>query len=369
MNTTSETKYTKFLAYLLGFISFTLFVYILTALSGFLIPITIAIFLTYLMHPLVEYLRKFKVPRWLSLIAILIFISSIYYLLGMLIVANSSAMAVKLEGYGTRLSEILQAILAPFNITAAELAELYGINVHQFDMHSVFQQLFAAGIIQGIFNSVGALVGDLFIALIFWVFMMMGKNKFEGRLRIAFANSREIIDNSLNSINQQLQLYLIVKTSVSLITGMIVTVILTAYGIDFAIFWGILTFVFNFIPNIGSIVITILPILVGFLEFGIGVKAISLGIVLSVNQNIWGNFVEPHFLGKQMDLSVVFVLFSLIFWGWIWGIAGMFLAVPIAALMKILCANIEPLKPVAVIMGSRTDVSLQEPVKIPDGDK
>lgn len=369
MTAKTDSRFTKITAYLLGFISFVLFVYILTALSGFLIPITIAIFLTYLLHPLVEYLHKHKVPRWLSLISILIIVGSIYYLLGMLIVSNSSNMAFKLQGYGIKLSEILQDILRPFNLTVSELAELYGINIEQFDMHSLFQQMFAAGIIVEVFNSVSAFIGDLFISLIFWIFMIMGKNKFEDRLRVAFADSRAIIDNSLKSINQQLQTYLIVKTSVSLITGMIVTIILTAYGIDFAIFWGILTVIFNFIPNIGSIVITILPILVGFLEFGIGVKSISLGLVLSVNQTIWGNFVEPHFLGKQMDLSVVFVLFSLIFWGWIWGLAGMFLAVPIAALMKIFFANIEPLKPVAVIIGSRTDVSLQEPIKIPAEDK
>ena len=124
------------------------------------------------------------------------------------------------------------------------------------------------------------------------------------------------------------------------------------YGIDFALVWGLLTFILNYIPNIGSLIATIAPILVAFLEFGLGFNTISLAILLLLTQNIFGNFLEPHYLGRQMDLSPVFVLFSLIFWGWIWGIVGMFLAVPIAACIKILFSNIEPLKPFAIIIGS-----------------
>jgi len=83
--------------------------------------------------------------------------------------------------------------------------------------------------------------------------------------------------------------------------------------------------------------------------------SISLAILLFITQNIFGNVVEPKFLGKKMDLSPVFILMSLIFWGWIWGIVGMFLAVPIASLLKILCSNIDALKPVAVIIGSKPE--------------
>ncbi len=119
--------------------------------------------------------------------------------------------------------------------------------------------------------------------------------------------------------------------------------------------WGFLTFVLNFIPNIGSMIATVCPIIIGLLQYGFGFTVISMAVILLIIQNVIGNIAEPHFLGTRMDLSPVFVLFSLIFWGWIWGIVGMFLAVPISASIKILFSNIEPLKPIAILLGSKTE--------------
>jgi predicted PurR-regulated permease PerM len=137
--------------------------------------------------------------------------------------------------------------------------------------------------------------------------------------------------------------------------GIITTLIFLAYGIDFAILWGILTFILNYIPNIGSLIATLGPVIIGLLQYGFGFTVISLAVILLIVHNIIGSVIEPHYLGRRMDLSPVFVLFSLIFWGWIWGIVGMFLAVPIAASMKILFSNIQPLKPLAVLMGSKAE--------------
>ncbi len=352
-NKGSTINYMKLTSYFLGFITFVIFVYILIAFKKILVPVTLAIFLTFLFHPLIEYLQKFKFPKWLSLILIIFFISGIYYLIGLLVVANFGTFTAKLQTYSENLAVFLQQILSPFNLTVKEVAQMFNIKTEQFDVSSLFQNLFKAGIIQNLFSSFSSMLGDFFILLIFWIFMIMGKKQFEERLKSAFEGRRDIIENTINSINNQLQSYIIIKTITSFTTGMIVTIILWLFGIDFAIFWGLLTFILNFIPNIGSVIATLFPIVISLLEYGIGVKTISLAALLIINQNIIGNFVEPHYLGRQMDLSPVFVLFSLIFWGWIWGIPGMFLSVPIAAAIKIFFSNIEPLKPIAIIMGRK----------------
>jgi AI-2 transport protein TqsA len=204
------------------------------------------------------------------------------------------------------------------------------------------------------FNSVSGMLGDIFIAIIFWIFMIMGKDSFEERLKNAFNERRNFVEKNINTINESLQSYIIIKTILSLTTGVIVTIILWIYGVDFAVVWGLLTFVLNYIPNIGSLIATACPIIVALFEYGLGFTTISMSVLLLLNQNIIGNIIEPHYLGRHMDLSPVFVLFSLIFWGWIWGVVGMFLAVPIAAAMKILFSNIEPLKPIAILMGRKT---------------
>lgn len=359
-------RYNKAIAYLLGFMCFALSVYILMSLSTILIPVTIAIFLTFLFHPLLVYLTKLKIPKWLALIIIVIFVSGLYYLLGLILVSSFSTFPEKLQVYIQNLSAFLQSLLSPFNITLREFADFLKINVEEFDIGSIFQSLFEAGIIQNIFNSLSGFLGDMFIAIIFWVFMILGKTKFEERLKHAFSENREVVEKNLNAIDEQLQSYIIIKTIISFITGSIATIILLIYGIDFAIVWGLLTFILNYIPNIGSFIATIAPITVALLEYGLGFKTVSLSALLLANQSLMGNFIEPHYLGRRMDLSPVFVLFSLIFWGWVWGVVGMFLAVPIAAGMKILFSNIEPLKPIAILMGSKilTEDEINTPYKV-----
>jgi len=349
----SLTKHTRATAYFLGFISFVLFVYILMALKEILVPVTIAIFLTYLFHPLLAYMKGRGVPKWLSLILILIFVALIGYLTGLLLISAASDLPEKLQAYFENISAFLSGILKPFDLTLREFASWFKIDLQRFKFSTLFEKLFEAGVIQNLFNSLSSMLGDFFISLVFWVFMMLGKVKFEERLTVAFAERSSVVKENLSNINVQLQSYLIIKTVLSLIVGITTTIVLLIYGIDFAVLWGVLTFILNFIPNIGSLIAALAPIIIGLLQYGLGITIISLAVILFLIHNIVGNLIEPHYLGRHMDLSPVFVLFSLIFWGWIWGIVGMFLAVPIAAAMKILFSNIEPLKPIAILMGSK----------------
>jgi AI-2 transport protein TqsA len=346
---------TKVVAYLLGFISFVLFVYVLMALKEILIPFTIAIFLTYLFHPLVSHLKKHGIPTWVSLVLIFIIVSSIYYLVGLLIISSLSSFPQNMQAYSANISKFLQQILTPFNLTIKEFAALFNLNLQEFDFSTVFQGLFKAGIIQNIFSSFSSMLEDFIIMMIFWIFMVLGKNKFEERVKVAFSNNKKSVEKTINSFNTQLQSYIIIKTIISLLVAIVSTIIFLAYGVDYALIWGLLTFILNFVPNIGALIATIAPIIIAVLEYGFGFTSVSMAVLLVINHTIMGNLVEPHYLGKQMDLSPVFVLFSLIFWGWIWGIVGMFLSVPIAAAMKILFSNIEPLRPVAILMGSKAE--------------
>jgi len=352
-------KNTKLAAYFLGFITLVLCVYILMALKDILIPITIAVFLTFLFHPLLLYLQKYSVPKWATVILIVIIVFGVYYLIALLLISSYDTFIGNMQVYSKNLISSLNQILLPFNITFKQFAAMLNID-SKLNISNILEKLFKAGVIQDALNSITGILGDFFIGLIFWLFMMLGKTKFEERLKFAYSSRKEAVEENIKLINTQLQSYIIIKTILSLIAGILVTIILFIYGIDFALIWGLLTFILNFIPNIGSFIATAAPILVALLEYGFGFRTVSLTVMLLLVHNIIGNFIEPHYLGRRMDLSPVFVLFSLIFWGWIWGIVGMFLAVPIAAFMKILFSNIDPLKPVAVLMGSRHEENIIE---------
>lgn len=356
MNTPDQSfiKHTKATAYILGFIAFVLFVYILMALREILVPVTVAIFLTYLFHPLLMYFKKYKVPVWLSLIVLIFTLIGVYYLMFLLIVSSLSALPDKMQIYVAHLTQFVESILEPFDLSVKEFAAILDIDIQTLDFGKVFESLMQAGVIQNIFDSFYTMLGSFFIMMIFWIFMIIGKTKFEERLKFAFESNLAAVEKNIQAINNQLQSYIIIKTILSLVTGVITTIILLAFGIDFALIWGLLAFILNYIPNIGSIIATFAPIIVILLEYGFDFKTISIAVLLIMNQNIIGNFIEPQYLGRHMDLSPVFVLFSLIFWGWVWGITGMFLAVPIAAAMKIFFSNIEALRPIAILMGSNT---------------
>ncbi len=349
-------KNQRWITYFLGFIVSVIVVVILITFKDILIPITIAVLLTYLFHPLLELMKeKLKIPRPIGLVLIFILNFVVIYVLGLIFFSSFGGFSAKIEFYGERLSQITRDILSPFNLTLLELEGILGLEIQKFDSRSLLKKLFDAGIIQGFVSSFSNLLGNFFIVMLFWVFMIMGKNKFEERLKVAFSSSSVDIEKQVQAINEQLQSYLIIKTLISIATGVTFTVILTIYGIDFALFWGLLAFVLNYIPNVGSLLATLFPIIIALLDYGFGFTSISIAVLLLIAQNIYGNIIEPKFLGKTMDLSPVFILMSLIFWGWVWGIVGMFLAVPIAAVLKIFCSNIDFLKPIAIIIGTKAD--------------
>jgi predicted PurR-regulated permease PerM len=351
----STNSYIKAIAYFLGFIIIALLVYIFMVLKEILLPFTIAIFLTYLFYPLIEYSRKYKIPKWLSLIIILILTFLVYYLVVLLVVSSLSDLPDKWKIYSNNISNSVKSILAPFNLTARELSSYFNFNIQKFDSSSLFQSLFKTGIIQNIFSSISSMLKDFFVTMIFWIFMILGKSNFENRIMTAFESRGEKIETTIKSFNIQLQSYIVVKTIISLVVTIVAIILFLIYGIDFAFLWGLLTFILNFIPNIGPLIAVVGPILISLFQHGLGFPTISFAVLLIVLHNAMGNLVEPKFLGRQMDLSPVFVLLSLIFWGWIWGIPGMFLSVPIAAAIRILFLNIPALRPIAILMGTKTN--------------
>jgi predicted PurR-regulated permease PerM len=140
------------------------------------------------------------------------------------------------------------------------------------------------------------------------------------------------------------------KTLTSLADAILVTVVLWIIGVDFALLWGFVTFVLNFIPNIGSIIATILPFVASLLQFNTLAVPLLVLFLLGSIQMLMGNVVEPRWMASSLNLSALLVLFSLIFWGWLWGGLGMILAVPLTSTLKIIFENVNALKPIAILM-------------------
>ncbi len=343
------------LTFFLGFISAVIFIYVLIVLKSILVPITFAVFLTFLFHPIIIFLSKFKIPKGLSIILILILIAGFSFLFGFLIYSSFVGIEDKAAFYADRLVVFLNSVLSPFNTTITEVAKMFNIQPENFDFATIVKAAFSTGVIQETFSSFTSFLGNLLIILVFWIFMIYGKTQFDKRIEYAFGHNSSKVIKTVSEIDKEIQSYIFVKTILNLISALISLIIFLIYGVDFAFVWALLIFALGYIPNIGSIIGDALPILTALLQFGLGIHTISMAILTIGIKFVIGNFIEPIFMGRRMDLGTVFVLISLAFWGWVWGIVGMFLAVPISSIMKIIFTNIEPLKPLAILMGSKIE--------------
>ena len=139
-------------------------------------------------------------------------------------------------------------------------------------------------------------------------------------------------------------------TFVNLLQGIIFGTILWMFGVDFYFVWGFLCFFSHYVPNFGSLISTILPGLLAFLQFDNIITPIIIIILLIVVQNVIGNILEPKYLGDQLNLSPLLLLVSLIFWGYVWGIVGMILSVPIMSMLKITLSKFENTKSISILM-------------------
>ena len=331
----------------MGILVFIALGFVFYYLSSILKPFFVAVFLSILLDPLVEWLRKIKIPKGLAVLIVLLLTFAFLFLLGLVVYASFTSFSNELPKYEAKFSAMFQNILQWFNIPLEDLNSY----LNNVDWRRAITGLSLPSYISSGIGSFFQFLANVFIVLLFMIYILLGRDSFYDRVRRAFEfQGTDRVMVTVKNINDQIQEYLIVKTIISLLTGILATVVLLAFGVDFALVWGMLIFLLNFIPNIGSTIATIPPILLALLQFDSFMRPLWVAISLLVIQMTMGNFVEPKFLGKRLDLSPLVVILFLIFWGYLWGIVGMILAVPIAATIKIVTENIKPLRPISVFM-------------------
>jgi AI-2 transport protein TqsA len=316
---------------------------VLQQAKSVLFPFFLAIFLSFILSPILDFLNRKKIPRAVSIIFILLISFFIIYLLGVLFYSSGKSFAAEFPKYGQKISSILASIQEQLKLTFPKWETVDWIG--QLDINKIGAFLLAS---LGPFFSFIAL---LFLIFIFLVFILAGRGNVKTKIERSFDKERASqIIGIIQKIDKQIQRYLAIKTVVSFVTGVLVTVVLMIFGVDFAIVFGFFTFILNYIPNIGSIIATALPLTVAAFQFETLWPAFWILIILASIQMIIGNFIEPRVMGEGLGLSTLVVLFFLFFWGWLWGIAGMILAVPTAATIKIVCDNIPPLSFIGELM-------------------
>jgi len=278
---------------------------------------------------------------------VLLLVSATLFLFSWIFYSSAQAFIGALPRYQTRLADLQSGLAERLAASFPALHEKIGQMKWGEAVNVSAATAFAAAWIGSFF----IVLNELFLVILYLVFLLVGNESFPQKLGRAFAENQALrVGAVMHNIEHQVRKYLVMKTVVNLINASLVTILLALCGVDFPLFWGFLTFLAHFIPQVGAVLSVGLPTIFMLIQFESTGWALLVSALNLALQFLIGNVVEPRMMGTSLDLSPLLVLLSLIFWGWLWGAWGMVLAVPITSMIKIVCENLEPLRPVAVLM-------------------
>jgi AI-2 transport protein TqsA len=361
MENIRKDKTVKFFISVIGLvvIGFTL-----KELSNIFIPFVIAYFLFFAFSPLNAFLTKYKIPMFVIILFDITITVLAAWGISAFIIGSFSQFADQLPVYEEKL-----------NLIVRNASRGFGINdpfYNNFSLQDSIRNIDFKLLAGNIFTSTFSLLGNIFFVLFFFVFVITGHNNiYEAikkrfvhrkqendpeKLKSTFTNSeisetmgemldRETADRedrlagTFKNITEQIQRYIITKIGVNLGAGISVFIICIIFKIDFPIVWAMFTFLFNFIPSLGSAIALVLPVVFVLIQTGSAGFTILMALIIAAIQTLFFNLLEPQIIGRRLNLNPLLILLSVLLWGYVWGIVGMLLSVPLTAIIKIIMSN------------------------------
>lgn len=306
------------------------------ALAGFIVVIT---------RPAVAWLQRHRVPSALAILIVVMAVFGMGALFISLAAQSLGEIRLAFPRYADRLLSIETSLndwLVSLNLPAPEGLHLDLVNAER-----------ALDFATGAAREAASLTTALVLIMFITVFGMTEANGLPDKLRRAFGNRADLA--AMRTVTDEMQHYLAIKTVVSLMTGLLVGVWVAIIRVDFPVFWGLVAFVFNYVPNVGSIIAAVPAVTVAWLDLGFDGAILTAAGYVGINM-ILGNIVEPTWLGRRLGLSPLIVMLSLVFWGWVWGPIGVLLAVPLTMSARVMLEKTENYRWVAVLLAPSSEV-------------
>jgi AI-2 transport protein TqsA len=300
-------------------------------------PFFLALFFYFVLSPVLNFLTRLKIPQAVAVVIILVLTFLVLYLLGVILYSSGAVFADELPTYLQKLTGLLNELQTELKLPQTNVDPLGWLK--SLDLNQV-GSLFLSSV-----GTVVSFLSTLFLVLIFLVFMLAGKGKLNSKIKESFeARQASHLNHIVDKIDLQIQKYLAIKTAMCVLTGLLTFAILVLFGVRFAVVFAFITFLLNYIPSIGAFIAKVFPFVFTLLQYNSFLKAVWVTVVLVIFDAVIGMGVEPRLMGKGLGLSPLAILFALFFWGWLWGIPGMILAVPMMVVLKIIADNVPELK-------------------------
>lgn len=349
-STDQEDKKLKRIAYWMVILAGILV--ILIYFQKLLKPFFLALIFWYFIREIRNLLGRIRIkgknmPRWirgtLALIIVLALIGSI----GDLLATNIEQIINRIPRYSKIEDNFLNDLgqhIGLENLASKVEKRLEDINLTRF--------------LSNILNSLSSTIGNMVMIVIYVVFLLIEEIIFAGKIKIISETNRQYnhIQGLLEQINHSINRYVLMKTLVSISTGLMSYIVLLLLGVDYPILWAFIIFLFNYIPYVGSLVATLLPAIFAIFQFNNGFYFVYVFIAVESIQILNGNYIEPRIMGKSLNLSPLVVVLSLTIWGSIWGILGMILSVPIMSVLTIIMAQFPNSKKIAILLSETGNI-------------
>jgi AI-2 transport protein TqsA len=363
MENIRKDKTVKFFISVIGLvvIGFTL-----KELSNIFIPFVIAYFLFFAFSPFNDLLAKFKIPMFVIILIDIAITALATWGVFAFIIGSFSQFADQLPAYEVKLNNLVSGTARNFGIDNP----IY----QNFSVENLIRQIDYQPIVGNLFTSTFSLLGSVLFVLFFFVFVVSGHHNIYDAIKKRFVHKKPEHDHehfkavssvneinetaaeklerenaeredklasTFNNITQQIQRYIIAKIGVNFGAGVTVFLVCLIFRIDFPIVWALFTFLFNFIPSLGSAIALVLPVIFLLITTGSAGFTILIGVIFAAIQTLFFNVLEPQFIGRRLNLNPLLILLSVLLWGYVWGIIGMLLSVPLTAVIKIIMSNSE----------------------------
>lgn len=308
-------------------------------------PILMGLFLSIISAQPILWLQKKKVPLGIAILMVIFFEVLIFIGLAEVIGSSVADFSNNSGIYEEKMEKIWMSFIATLNEN--------GIQISGDNLSKIINPSKLIGFTSIILNQLGGVIGNTFTIFFLMLFLLLELESFSLKTK-AISKSTHVSLEFLDTIGTSIRTYLSIKTMTSLLTGFIIWICLLILGVEYAIIWALIAFLLNFIPNIGSIIAALPAVLFALIQLGFS-GALWTGVIFLAINIFVGNVVEPKMMGKGLGLSTYVVFVSLIFWGFILGIVGMFLSVPLTMAIKIMLDQNKNTKWIAVLLGTEED--------------
>lgn len=313
------------------------------AAKPLLVPFLLSVFLAVIVTPPMLMLRRLGLPDLLAILVVIVGIVLAGLMLGWMIGSSMDDFSNNLANYQKRLVDAG----GQFTVWLDHL----GFSVDEQQVRKFLNPGKAMALAGDLLAGLGNVIGQAVFILIAVLFILFESTVFKQKM-LAISSDPESTAARLENITTSINRYMMIKTSTSLLTGLLVGLSLWIIGVDYPVLWGLVAFLFNYVPNIGSIIAAIPAVLLALIQLGTGAAAWAALAYVLIN-GLVGNVIEPKYMGKGLGLSPLVVFISLVFWGWVIGPVGMFLSVPLTMTLKIVLESNDESRKIALLLGDR----------------